>query len=70
MKNISVKNRVKIARIERGDLTQGKLANLVGVTRQTMNLIEAQKYNPTIRVCLLISKHLEKSLDELFWIDE
>ncbi|WP_428911672.1 helix-turn-helix transcriptional regulator [Niallia sp. Krafla_26] len=70
MKEISVKNKVKIARIEKENLTQGELAKLVGVTRQTMSLIEAQKYNPTIKVCLLISKHLERSLDELFWVEE
>lgn len=64
-----MKNRVKITRIEEGGLSQGGLAKLVGVTRQTMNLIEAQKYNPTIRVCLLISKHLERPVDELFWIE-
>lgn len=67
---ITVKNKVKVARIEKGDLTQGDLAKMVGVTRQTMNLIEAQKYNPTIRVCLLISKHLERPVDELFWIND
>ncbi|WP_042463287.1 helix-turn-helix transcriptional regulator [Neobacillus dielmonensis] len=70
MKEAAVRNKVKIARIEKGNLTQGDLAKLVGVTRQTMNLIEAQKYNPTIRVCLLISKHLDCRLDELFWIEE
>ena len=70
LKEISFKNRVKIARIEKGDLTQGDFAKMVGVTRQTMNLIEAGKYNPTIRVCLLISKYLGRSLDDLFWIDE
>ncbi|MEC0668451.1 helix-turn-helix transcriptional regulator [Priestia flexa] len=70
MEELSVKNRVKVARIEKGNLTQGELAKLVGVTRQTMNLIEANKYNPTIRVCLLISKHLERPLDDLFWIED
>ncbi|WP_409972768.1 helix-turn-helix transcriptional regulator [Bacillus sp. Bva_UNVM-123] len=65
-----MKNKVKITRIEKGNLTQMELANLVGVTRQTMNLIEAQKYNPSIRVCLLIARFLEKPLDELFWIEE
>ncbi|WJH35910.1 helix-turn-helix transcriptional regulator [Paenibacillus sp. CC-CFT747] len=70
MEDVPIKNRVKLARIEKGDLTQGELANRVGVTRQTMNLIEAQKYNPTIRVCLLISKHLGRPLDELFWLEE
>lgn len=70
LKEVSVTNRVKVARIEKGDLTQSNFAKMVGVTRQTMSLIEGQKYNPTIRVCLLIHKHLEKPLDELFWIDE
>jgi putative transcriptional regulator len=66
----TIKNKVKIVRIEKENLTQGDFAKLVGVTRQTMNLIEAQKYNPTIRVCLLISKYLKTPLDELFWIEE
>lgn len=70
MEDLKVINKVKVARIEKGQLTQGELAKLVGVTRQTMNLIEANKYNPTIRVCLLISKHLERPLDELFWIED
>lgn len=70
LKELPIKNKVKVVRIEKGNLNQGELANLVGVTRQTMNLIEAQKYNPSIRVCLLIAKFLEKPLDELFWLDE
>lgn len=70
MRDIVIKNKVKIVRIEKGNLTQGELAKLVGVTRQTMSLIEAQKYNPTIRVCLLISKYLKCPVDELFWIEE
>ncbi|KAB8133680.1 helix-turn-helix transcriptional regulator [Gracilibacillus oryzae] len=65
-----MRNRVKLVRIEQDKHTQGELAKLVGVTRQTMNLIEANKYNPTIKVCLLISKHLEVSLDHLFWMEE
>lgn len=70
MKEITIKNKVKLARIEKGNLNQGELAKLVGVTRQTMSLIEAQKYNPTIKVCLLISKYLERPMDELFWIED
>lgn len=70
LKEISVKNKVKVVRIEKSNLTQSEFANVVGITRQTMNLIEAQNYNPSIRICLLISKYLEKPLDELFWIEE
>ncbi|MEG0385979.1 MAG: helix-turn-helix transcriptional regulator [Solibacillus sp.] len=70
MKDIQVMNSVKVRRIEMGRYTQGDLAKVVGVTRQTMNLIEAQKYNPTIKVCLLIAAALETSIDKLFWMED
>jgi len=70
LKNIVFKNRVKIVRMEHAQYSQSELAQLIGVTRQTMNLIEAQKYNPTIKVCLLIAKHLATPLDQLFWMEE
>ena len=58
-----------MARIEY-DLSQGELAEKVGVTRQTIGLIELGKYNPTLSVCIAICKALNKTLDELFWEDE
>ncbi|WP_368505246.1 helix-turn-helix transcriptional regulator [Alkalihalophilus sp. As8PL] len=62
-----MKNRqLKMARIEH-DLSQEDLAKKVGVTRQTIGLIEAGKYNPTLNLCLAICKTLGKTLDELFW---
>ena len=70
MKDVQVKNCVKLVRIEQSILTQGDLAKLVGVTRQTMNLIEAQKYNPTIKVCLSIAQVLNTPVDTLFWMEE
>ncbi|MER2108276.1 MAG: helix-turn-helix transcriptional regulator [Solibacillus sp.] len=62
MKNI----RLKLARVEH-DLSQEELAKKVGVTRQTIGLIELGKYNPTLSVCIAICKALHKTLDELFW---
>lgn len=58
--------RIKIARIE-CDMNQEDLAKAVGVTRQTIGLIEAGNYNPTLNLCLAICKALHKTLDELFW---
>lgn len=58
--------KMKIARIE-CDLSQEQLADKIGVTRQTIGLIEAGKYNPTLRLCIAICKALNKTLDELFW---
>ncbi|MBA2876110.1 helix-turn-helix transcriptional regulator [Thermaerobacillus caldiproteolyticus] len=65
-----IRNKVKLARIEKGNLTQAELAKKAGITRQTLHLIEAEKYNPSLKVCLLLSKYLEKPLDELFWLEE
>ncbi|MHB9093508.1 MAG: helix-turn-helix transcriptional regulator [Eubacteriales bacterium] len=64
-----MKNKIKLARVEKG-LTQEELADLVGVTRQTIGLIEAGKYNPTVKLCLLLGKSLGKSLDDIFWLEE
>lgn len=52
------------------DMTQKDLADAVGVTRQTMNAIEKGDYNPSIKLCIAICKVLNKTLDEVFWIDE
>ena len=61
--------RMKIARIEK-DLSQEQLAELVGVTRQTIGLIESGKFNPSLQLCLSICRALGKTLDELFWEEE
>ncbi|MDO5142530.1 MAG: helix-turn-helix transcriptional regulator [Eubacteriales bacterium] len=58
--------RLKLARVEK-ELSQAELAERVGVTRQTIGLIEAGGYNPTLNLCLAICKALDKTLDELFW---
>lgn len=61
--------RLKMARIEK-DLSQEELANLVGVTRQTIGLIEAGKYNPSLKLCIAICKATGKTLDDLFWQED
>lgn len=62
MKNL----RLKASRASK-DLSQEALAQLVGVSRQTINAIEKGDYNPTIKLCLAICHALGKTLDELFW---
>ena len=49
------------------DLSQQQLAEMCGVSRQTINAIEKGDYNPTINLCIAICKALNKTLDELFW---
>ena len=62
MKNL----RLKAARAAK-DLSQQQLADLVGVSRQTINAVEKGDYNPTINLCIAICKALDKTLDELLW---
>lgn len=57
--------RMKIARIEK-DFSQEQLAEAVGVTRQTIGMIETGKFNPSLQLCLSICRALGKTLDELF----
>lgn len=52
------------------DLSQEELAQKVGVSRQTINMIERGDYNPTLNLCLSICHVLGKTLDELFWREE
>lgn len=61
--------KLKLARVEK-DLSQAELAEKVGVTRQTIGLIEAGGYNPTLNLCIAICKALDKTLDQLFWEDQ
>lgn len=49
------------------DMSQEQLAEAVGVTRQTIGMIEAGKFNPSLRLCIAICKALGKTLDEIFW---
>ena len=65
MKNLHLKS----ARAAK-DLSQQQLADLVSVSRQTINAIEKGDYNPTIRLCISICRALGKTLDKLFWEEE
>ena len=58
--------KVKLARVEH-NLTQAELAEKVGVTRQTIGLIENGGYNPTLRLCIAIARALDRTLNDLFW---
>lgn len=59
-------NRLKVARAEK-DLTQKELAELVGVSRQTINSIEKGQFNPTAKLALLLCIALEKKFEDLFY---
>ncbi len=64
--NVSPRIKLKLARVEH-DLTQAELAEKVGVTRQTIGLIENGGYNPTLHLCIAVAKALDRTLNDLFW---
>lgn len=63
---MSYNKNLKEARLNKG-LSQGELAKIIGVSRQTINMIENNDYNPSLALCLNICKALDKTLDDLFW---
>jgi putative transcriptional regulator len=64
--NTATRMKLRLARVE-NNLSQQELADLVDVTRQTIGLIEKGDYNPTLNLCIKISRALNKTLDQLFW---
>ncbi|HPT91895.1 MAG TPA: helix-turn-helix transcriptional regulator [Acetivibrio sp.] len=63
-----LKNRLKIARAEK-NMTQDELANLVGVSRQTISSIETGQFNPSAKLALILCIALDKKFEDLFYFD-
>lgn len=59
-------NKVKAFRQAKG-LSQLALAQAIGVARQTINLIENDKYNPSLDLCIKLAQTLDTDLNSLFW---
>jgi len=63
-----MKNRVKVLRAEH-NITQADLANSVQVSRQTINAIEKEKFDPSLDLAFKLSKFFSKSIEEIFEYD-
>ena len=61
--------KMKFRRIEL-KISQTELAGRAGVTRQTIGLIEAGEFNPSIKLCVAICKALGVTLNDLFWEED
>ncbi len=61
--------KLKFKRIEL-NMSQTELAEKAGVTRQTIGLIEAGEFNPSLKLCIAICKALGVTLDDIFWEEE
>jgi putative transcriptional regulator len=60
-----VRNQIREQRTERG-LSQGQLASELGVSRQTINSIEVNRYVPSLALALRIARYFEKTVEDLF----
>ena len=65
---LSMFNRVHEYRKKR-NRSQKEVANSIGITRQTVSLIELGKYNPSLKLCIALAQYLETDLNTLFWRD-
>ena len=63
-----LKNRLKEARSEK-NLSQAQLAEIVGVSRNTISSIETSQFNPTAKLALVLCIALDKKFEELFYFE-
>ncbi len=64
-----MKNRLKVLRAEQ-NWTQEELAQRVGVSRQAINAIETEKYDPSLPLAIKLGKLFGKPVEEMFALDE
>lgn len=69
MSDFRLCNRLRVARAEKS-LSQGQLASLAGVTRQTISSIETGQYNPSALLALTLALRLDKRVEDLFFLEE
>ncbi|MGA8534407.1 MAG: helix-turn-helix transcriptional regulator [Candidatus Tumulicola sp.] len=62
----SISNRVRELRFHHGEMSQGELGQLIGVTRQTIAAIEAGKYSPSLEAAFRIAHAFNVPLDDVF----
>ncbi len=61
-----IRNRIRDLREQAGGMTQQELADTVGITRQTVNAIEANKYSPSLEVAFEIARVFKVPLEQVF----
>ncbi|MFU8859565.1 MAG: helix-turn-helix transcriptional regulator [Cyclonatronaceae bacterium] len=66
MTHYQITNRIRVLRFQHGEMTQHELADRVGVTRQTINAIEAAKYSPSLELAFRIAGVFDVPVTEVF----
>jgi putative transcriptional regulator len=65
-----VRNDIRRHRFERDEMTQQELADAAGCSRQTVVMLEQERYNPSLALAMRIAAVFGARVDELFWLDE
>jgi putative transcriptional regulator len=68
--NSKLKSNLRRCRFESGEISQQELANMVGVTRLTIHSVETGKFNPSVKLALKIANYFNKSVEEIFYLEE
>ena len=66
MANFIIKNRIRLLRFQHDEMTQQELAQKAGVTRQTINALEAAKYSPSLELAFKIAYAFDEPLEDVF----
>ena len=66
--SLVLRNRLREARMEKG-LSQSQLAQLVGVSPNTISSIETGQFNPTAKLALVLCIALDRKFEDLFYFD-
>ncbi len=61
-----ITNEIRVLRFQHGEMTQQELADRIGVTRQTVNAIEGNKYSPSLEVAFRIARVFDAPLEKVF----
>ncbi|HAN43697.1 MAG TPA: transcriptional regulator [Sphaerochaeta sp.] len=66
--SLVLRNKIKEIRAEKG-LSQGQLAEMVGVSRNTISSIETGQFNPTAKLALILCIALDRKFEDIFYFD-
>lgn len=67
---MAVENKIKLFRVQAGDITQEELAKRAECSRQTIHSIESGKFNPSVELALKIARVLGTNIAELFFLKD
>ncbi len=66
---MTLKTNLRKYRFLKDEMTQKQLADLVQVSRQTIHAIERGKFNPSVRLALLIAQVFQSSVEDIFYLE-